>query len=60
VRLVDGLRLAAAADKTPVDKAEGNCLLTLLEGLLLAIAHAGAYLQEDEVGPKAYLRFYEQ
>jgi hypothetical protein len=31
-----------------------------LDGLPLAIAQAGAYLQESGVGLAAYLRFYEQ
>ncbi|ORY02205.1 hypothetical protein BCR34DRAFT_493307 [Clohesyomyces aquaticus] len=39
--------------------AEGEQLLTLLDGLPLAIAQAGAYLQESGVGLTTYLRFYE-
>ncbi|KAH8727372.1 P-loop containing nucleoside triphosphate hydrolase protein [Phaeosphaeriaceae sp. PMI808] len=39
---------------------ESGRLLELLDGLPLAIAQAGAYLQESGVGIKAYLRFYEQ
>jgi Tfp pilus assembly protein PilF len=35
-------------------------LLNLLDGLPLAIAQAGAYLQESGVGLRDYLRFYEQ
>jgi tetratricopeptide (TPR) repeat protein len=35
-------------------------LLQLLDGLPLAIAQAGAYLQESGVGLETYLRFYEQ
>ncbi|KAF2625508.1 FabD/lysophospholipase-like protein [Macroventuria anomochaeta] len=42
------------------DMAESERLLRLLDGLLLAIAQAGAYLQESEVGLETYLRFYEQ
>jgi hypothetical protein len=32
----------------------------MLDGLPLAIAQAGAYLQESGVGLATYLRFYEQ
>jgi tetratricopeptide (TPR) repeat protein len=35
-------------------------LLVLLDGLPLAIAQAGAYLQESGGGPGTYLRLYEQ
>jgi hypothetical protein len=35
-------------------------LFKLLDGLPLAIAQAGAYLQESRVGLGAYLTFYEQ
>ena len=35
-------------------------ILNLLDGLPLAIAQAGAYLQESGVGLKAYLNLYEQ
>ena len=35
-------------------------MLQLLDGLPLAIAQAGAYLQDSGVGLKTYLRFYEQ
>ncbi|KAH3913970.1 hypothetical protein HBH56_096710 [Parastagonospora nodorum] len=42
------------------DTAESERLLALLDGLPLAIAQAGAYLQESGVGPATYLRFYEQ
>ncbi|KAB2098622.1 hypothetical protein AG0111_0g13152 [Alternaria gaisen] len=42
------------------DKAESERLLALLDGLPLAIAQAGAYLQESGVGLATYLRFYEQ
>ncbi|KAF1362124.1 FabD/lysophospholipase-like protein [Lizonia empirigonia] len=45
--------------KKPYDTAEGDRLLRLLDGLPLAIAQAGAYLQESGVGLKTYLRFYE-
>ncbi|KAB2098597.1 hypothetical protein AG0111_0g13155 [Alternaria gaisen] len=42
------------------DAAESEGLLALLDGLPLAIAQAGAYLQESGVGLATYLRFYEQ
>ncbi|CAN9307714.1 unnamed protein product [Alternaria alternata] len=42
------------------DAAESERLLALLDGLPLAIAQAGAYLQESGVGLATYLRFYEQ
>lgn len=48
------------ANKKIVDTAESEKLLTLLDGLPLAIAQAGAYLQESGVGLRTYLRFYEQ
>lgn len=35
-------------------------MLDLLDGLPLAIAQAGAYLQESGVGLVTYLKFYEQ
>jgi tetratricopeptide (TPR) repeat protein len=43
-----------------IDKIEGEHLLGILDGLPLAIAQAGAYLQESGVGIKAYIKFYEQ
>ncbi|KAF2628855.1 hypothetical protein BU25DRAFT_466777 [Macroventuria anomochaeta] len=46
--------------KKTYDTTEGDHLLQLLDGLPLAIAQAGAYLQESGVGLKTYLRFYEQ
>ncbi|KAH8722805.1 hypothetical protein GQ44DRAFT_657694 [Phaeosphaeriaceae sp. PMI808] len=42
------------------DTNESGHLLDLLDGLPLAIAQAGAYLQESGLEIKAYLRFYEQ
>ncbi|KAH7126725.1 hypothetical protein B0J11DRAFT_460046 [Dendryphion nanum] len=39
--------------------AESKKLLELLDGLPLAIAQAGAYLQESGVGLTTYLEFYE-
>jgi tetratricopeptide (TPR) repeat protein len=43
-----------------VDAAESEQLLALLDGLPLAIAQAGAYLQESGVGLAMYLKFYRQ
>ncbi|KAF2466855.1 uncharacterized protein BDR25DRAFT_71181 [Lindgomyces ingoldianus] len=40
--------------------AQSERLLKLLDGLPLAIAQAGAYLQESGVGLEKYLAFYEQ
>ena len=51
--------LACAADTVFADAALGEQLLTRLEGLPLAIAQAGAYLQESRVSIEAYLRFYD-
>lgn len=42
------------------DAALGEQLLTRLDGLPLAIAQAGAYMQESMVSVKAYLSFYDQ
>jgi tetratricopeptide (TPR) repeat protein len=42
------------------DKIEGERLLGKLDGLPLAIAQAGAYLQESGVGVRTYTKFYEQ
>ncbi|ENH98684.1 hypothetical protein COCC4DRAFT_54853 [Bipolaris maydis ATCC 48331] len=42
------------------DAAVGERLLVLLDGLPLAIAQAGAYLQESGVGMATYLRFYKK
>ncbi|KAI8935807.1 hypothetical protein NX059_007324 [Plenodomus lindquistii] len=42
------------------DIAESEQLLALLEGLPLAIAQAGAYLQESGVGLAKYISFYEK
>ncbi|KAI9676685.1 MAG: hypothetical protein M1829_003004 [Trizodia sp. TS-e1964] len=39
---------------------ESGCLLSLLDGLPLAIAQAGAYLQQSGVSLVTYLTFYEQ
>jgi tetratricopeptide (TPR) repeat protein len=47
-------------NKTSIDTAESEQLVALLDGLPLAIAQAGAYLQESGVGLRTYLRFYEQ
>jgi tetratricopeptide (TPR) repeat protein len=48
------------ANKTNVDAVEREQLLALLDGLPLAIAQAGAYLQESGGGLATYLRYYEQ
>ncbi|KAF2786451.1 FabD/lysophospholipase-like protein [Melanomma pulvis-pyrius CBS 109.77] len=45
--------------KRPYDMAEGKSLLDMLDGLPLAIAQAGAYLQESGVSLETYLRFYK-
>jgi tetratricopeptide (TPR) repeat protein len=42
------------------DKIEVERLLGILDGLPLAIAQAGAYLQESGVGVRTYTKFYEQ
>jgi hypothetical protein len=54
------VQLVNKADRTTTDNAEGDRLLALLNSLLLAIAQAGAYLQQSGVGLATYLRFYEQ
>ncbi|KAF2812175.1 FabD/lysophospholipase-like protein [Mytilinidion resinicola] len=46
--------------KRKYDTAESERLLKLLDGLPLASAQAGAYLQESRVGITTYLTFYEQ
>ena len=48
------------ADSIIIDPVEGKRLLGRLDGLPLAIAQAGAYLQESGVGVGTYLKFYEQ
>ena len=48
------------ANKITVDAAKSEGLLTLLDGLPLAIAQVGAYLQESGVKLATYLRFYKQ
>jgi tetratricopeptide (TPR) repeat protein len=48
------------ANTTCIDAALGKQLLKRLDGLPLAIAQAGAYLQESGIGLTTYLRFYEQ
>ncbi|KAJ4323146.1 hypothetical protein N0V94_002032 [Neodidymelliopsis sp. IMI 364377] len=58
--LIDASTYVAVADKTPTDMAEGKRLLQLLDGLPLAIAQAGAYLQQSEVELETYLRFYDE
>ncbi|RYN57987.1 hypothetical protein AA0117_g13189 [Alternaria alternata] len=44
----------------PYDATLGRQLLERLDGLPLAVAQAGAYLQESGVDVETYLRFYEQ
>jgi hypothetical protein len=51
---------AIDANRTTTDTTESNQLLALLDGLPLAIAQAGAYLQESEVGLTTYMEFYDQ
>jgi tetratricopeptide (TPR) repeat protein len=52
--------MISKADKTSsVDTPESKRLFELLHGLPLAIAQAGAFLQESGMGIKAYLAFYE-
>ncbi|KAH7072022.1 hypothetical protein BKA63DRAFT_554892 [Paraphoma chrysanthemicola] len=46
--------------KQSYNAALGEQLLGRLDGLPLAIAQAGAYLQESRVSVEAYLRFYDQ
>ena len=48
------------ADSVIIDPVEVERLLDLLDGLPLAIAQAGAYLQESGVGVRTYLKIYEQ
>ena len=43
-----------------VDLVESERLYSLLDGLPLAIAQAGAFLQESGVGLQTYLKFYER
>jgi tetratricopeptide (TPR) repeat protein len=52
--------VASAANTGCADAALGDQLLGRLDGLPLAIAQAGAYLQESRVSVEAYLRFYDQ
>ncbi|USP73984.1 FabD/lysophospholipase-like protein [Curvularia clavata] len=47
-------------NKQPYDAKLGKQLLERLDGLPLAIAQAGAYLQESGTNIEEYLRFYEQ
>jgi tetratricopeptide (TPR) repeat protein len=60
LRVDDKELWANEANKRILDAAESEQLLVLLDGLPLAIAQAGAYLQESGVGLATYLRFYEQ
>jgi tetratricopeptide (TPR) repeat protein len=58
--VTNNLTYVVDADEVTLDSAEGEQLLAQLDGLPLAIAQAGAYLQESGVGLTTYLRFYEQ
>jgi tetratricopeptide (TPR) repeat protein len=48
------------ANAITVDAADRDQLLALLDGLPLAIAQAGAYLQESGAGLASYMQFYQQ
>jgi tetratricopeptide (TPR) repeat protein len=48
------------ADKITLDKMERDHLLELLDGLPLAIAQAGAYIQATGSGLTKYISFYEK
>jgi len=50
----------ADIDNVFIDPIDSECLFGLLDGLPLAIAQAGAYLQESGVGLETYLRLYKQ
>jgi tetratricopeptide (TPR) repeat protein len=52
--------VACSANTKCVDAALGEQLLRRLDGLPLAIAQAGAYLQESGASVETYLRFYDQ
>ena len=47
-------------NRVVTDPTESEPLFRIIDGLQLAIAQAGAYLQESGVGLKVYLEFYEQ
>jgi tetratricopeptide (TPR) repeat protein len=55
-----GQNIVVEADNAFADLVEGERLFKLLDGLPLAIAQAGAYLQESGTGLRTYLKFYEQ
>ncbi|KAL6714253.1 hypothetical protein ACLMJK_007676 [Lecanora helva] len=46
--------------KKQYDPAYGERLLRMLDGLPLAIAQAGAYLQQSGVGIERYIKFYDK
>ncbi|KAK4983550.1 hypothetical protein LTR50_007158 [Elasticomyces elasticus] len=48
------------ADDTATDPVQGDLLLNKLDGLPLAIAQAGAFLQQSGCAIETYLKFYEQ
>jgi tetratricopeptide (TPR) repeat protein len=54
------LEMGYVANNNNVDASQGQQLLVQLDGLPLAIAQAGAYLQESGNSLQDYLRFYEQ
>jgi hypothetical protein len=53
-------RLNTLSGQCTTDAALAKQLLARFDGLPLAIAQAGVYLQESESEPEAYLQFYEQ
>jgi tetratricopeptide (TPR) repeat protein len=59
-RAVNGPKHHVSANDVTTDTTEKERLLELLDGLPLAIAQAGAYLQESQVGLTDYLGFYQQ
>jgi tetratricopeptide (TPR) repeat protein len=60
LRAVNNLVRVDITNKRIVDAAEGEQLLARLDGLPLAIAQAGAYLEGSGVELALYLSFYEQ
>jgi tetratricopeptide (TPR) repeat protein len=60
LRAANSLMRAITTNERIVDAAEGEQLLARLDGLPLAIAQAGAYLEESGVELALYLSFYEQ
>lgn len=60
VSIEQGQAILGSWYKKKHDTTKSEQLLALLDGLPLAIAQAGAYLQESGVGLATYLRFYEK